>query len=121
MSGYGYEQGALGDVRSQLDKGAAEIDAVIVGVPVVDAGRSSTSVADALTLLTNSGAALAQVLSVHSTSIDLADGSYAEIDNTAEGLLKFNEIPNEPDPHTGPLHDATDQTDTRDYDPLAPR
>lgn len=120
MTGYGFDEGALGDVRGQLDQAAAEIDAVIGGLPAVDAGRSSGSVADALGLLTNSGVALAQLMNIHSTNIDAADGSYATIENTAEGLMAFNEIPNEP-PSRGPLQDASDTVDTLQRNPLAAR
>ncbi|MDV6011240.1 hypothetical protein [Haloechinothrix sp. LS1_15] len=96
--GFSAEEHALRLTRDRLRLAADTLDrATGVEVSAVDAGMSSDIVADALARLQQVGIVLAQHMDNTADQVDAAEGSYAEIENTHEGKLRYEELaPEEP-------------------------
>lgn len=84
---------ALNQISIHLSDGAEQPDgATAKSLPPVDAGASSEVVGDAMTRLQTIAVAITQHMSTTAGKVNLADGSYAEIENTAEDKFKSKEL-----------------------------
>lgn len=89
---FGYDAGALSRITASLRTATHQLDsATELKVSVVDAGFSSNIANEALARVQKAGVVLAQVIEDIAGKVDSADGSYADIENTAEGELRWHE------------------------------
>ncbi|GAB3481126.1 hypothetical protein [Amycolatopsis cihanbeyliensis] len=90
--GYRYERDGLTEARNHFASGATSLDEAISGeLTAADAGASSVVVADALVRVRMAGILLAHAMDDIATKIDAAQGAYDEIENTAEGAVRYVE------------------------------
>ncbi|MGH3948734.1 MAG: hypothetical protein ACRDSE_06390 [Pseudonocardiaceae bacterium] len=136
--GFRYDEGALAAIVRDLRSGVEQLDLLANNMPqAVDAGFSSDVVNAALARVAKASVALAQVGEDIASKVDAAEGSYADIENTNEGQMRYQERYLEPwergEPHTtdernreiqreryressSPLEHAPAETDER-YEP----
>lgn len=87
------DEGALDAVVKHLREGADSMDRAAQNLPdhAVDAGFSSDVVNSALARVGKVALVLAHLGDDVASKVDAADGSYADIENTTEGRMRYEE------------------------------
>lgn len=87
--GYRYDSVALNSIVEKLRAGARHLEtANRKPVESVDAGASSQIVGDALANLLESSITTAHLLDTAADKVRIADGAYADVENTNEGEVR---------------------------------
>lgn len=92
MTGFQHREEALEAIVRDLRHGAEDLDAVATALPeLIDAGFSSDVVNGALSRVGKLALALAQQSENMAEKVHTAKGTYADIENTAEGEMRYHE------------------------------
>jgi hypothetical protein len=107
---FGFEPGTLPAIVGHLNAASSTLDTGIGGGPeVIDAGATSGMVGGTLKEITLATAAIGEAIDDISGKVDAADGSYADIENSNEGMLKLQKLPPPSTGNHGPLMDSPDR------------
>lgn len=110
---FGHDEVVLLSVAGKMRDAAAELDhATSAAVTAPDAGISSGEASQAIGRVINAGVVIATVLEKAGHSVDVAKGTYAHIENTNEGMMRFIRSKNIdfPPADSGPLLDACNRS-----------
>jgi hypothetical protein len=105
--GYGVDQGTLGTIAGLLSRASSQLtEGMQADLPPADAGVSSPDVAGAVTRVLRHGLLFATGTSRMVENIDFTDASYADIENSVEGAMRYSENRDSPASDPGELRDA---------------
>ncbi|MFI7121958.1 hypothetical protein [Amycolatopsis sp. NPDC049868] len=122
MNGFHSDAGALKKVSRELRSGVSSLDTLAGNMPdAVDAGFSSQAVGSALARVIQGCTALAQIGEDIAANVDTADGSYADIENTNAGAIRYQERRHEPGPDQRQQSQSTPFEESPLHIPRTPR
>lgn len=108
--GFSFDEGGLRRLSASVRSAGEQLaNHAASDATTAAAGDSTELVADTVEFIRKTGQTMTKSLDQAAEAVDAARGSYADIENTNEGALRYSERGAPPDADPGPLHDADER------------